>query len=318
MEKSSKKIKKTAFRQITVQKNVTHGSILSPLTQYANKGKGSAFRLKIFALSAALAFAACENVSEDSVPVNASAREISAAVSEIEPETVTVTDSEISASSETTEEQQETESQSSRAEHGNSEWDREFMENVVFAGDSICRALYVYNDLLTTKQVAAAGNCASWCVYDYTFKMEEHEFDLRQAAAYYKPSVIFLWMGMNDINMVEKDVYTENMKNIAMDMLEQSPESKIVVLSISPTIRGHKWDANERIREYNGALREMCENSEETDLCYVDIYDVLSDDEGYLLEEFDGGDGMHLSQAAYIEILCRITDVKDEFMQISD
>ncbi len=192
------------------------------------------------------------------------------------------------------------------------EWDREFMENTIFVGDSVCRALYVYDELLTTKQVAATGGAAARNIYDYSFKMEDNEFTLREAAEYYKPAYFFLWMGINDINMTEKDVYAENLKNIAEDLLSLSPDSKVVILSMSPTADYHEWNANERIREYNAAAREMCEGLDGEEIYYLDIQDILSDEEGYLLPDCDGGDGMHLSQMAYTRLLSYITAALDE------
>ena len=194
------------------------------------------------------------------------------------------------------------------------EWDRDFMEDTIFVGDSVCRALYVYNNLLTTKQVAAVGGGAARNIYDYTFKMEDNEFDLKQAVEHYKPKVVFLWMGINDINMTEKDVYAENLKAIAEDVIAHSPESKVVILSMSPTADYHEWNANERIREYNGAAMEMCEKITDKEIYYLDIQDILSDTEGYLLPECDGGDGMHLSEMAYIRLLSYITAAENEFM----
>lgn len=201
-----------------------------------------------------------------------------------------------------------------KTEFDSLEWDREFMENTIFVGDSVCRALYVYNDLLTTKQVAAVGGGAARNIYDYTFKMEDNEFDLKQAVEYYKPEVVFLWMGINDINMTEKDVYAENLKSIADDVISRSPESKVVILSMSPTADYHEWNANERIREYNAAAMEMCGKITDKEIYYLDIQDILSDTDGYLLPECDGGDGMHLSEMAYIRLLSYITAVKDGFM----
>lgn len=191
------------------------------------------------------------------------------------------------------------------------DWNKEFMEDTIFVGDSVCRALYVYNDLLTTKQVAATGGAAARNIYDYTFKMESNEFTLREAAEHYKPKVFFLWMGINDINMTERDVYANNLKAIAEDMLSISPESKVVILSMSPTSDYHEWNANERIRDYNAAAKEMCEAIEDEEIYYLDIQDILSDEEGYLLPECDSGDGMHLSQMAYTRLLSYITVAMD-------
>ncbi len=266
-------------------------------------------------LSAAVYFSSCHKVDDTPVTETSASTSVTTA-SEAVPAMATVTETEIETEteSETTETTTETAARviTPKLQWDSLEWDREFMEDTIFVGDSVCRALYVYNDLLTTKQVAATGGGAARNIYDYTFKMEDNEFTLRQAAEYYKPRVFFLWMGINDINMTEKDVYAENLKNIAEDMLSLSPESKVVILSMSPTAEYHEWNANERIREYNAAAREMCETIENEEIYYLDIQDILSDEEGYLLPECDSGDGMHLSQMAYIRLLSYITAAMDD------
>jgi len=262
--------------------------------------------------AAAICLAGCHSVEE--APVTETAATASITQSEAVPAMVTVTETTTTVTTTTTAATTVTEPRVivPKLEWNSLEWDRDFMENTIFVGDSVCRALYVYNDLLTTKQVAATGGGAARNIYDYTFKMEDNEFTLQQAAEYYKPDIFFLWMGINDINMTEKDVYAENLKNIAEDMLSLSPESKVVILSMSPTADYHEWNANERIREYNAAAREMCESIDGEEIYYLDIQDILSDEEGYLLPECDSGDGMHLSQMAYIRLLSYITAAMDE------
>lgn len=266
------------------------------------------------AILSAAYFSGCHKVEEAAVTetlLPPTAMTTSEAVPAIATVTETETESETATETET-----ETEPAARvivpKLEWNSLDWNKEFMEDTIFVGDSVCRALYVYNDLLTTKQVAATGGGAARNIYDYTFKMEDNEFTLRQAAEYYKPKVFFLWMGINDINMTEKDVYANNLKAIAEDMLSISPESKVVILSMSPTADYHEWNANERIREYNAAAREMCEAVEGEEIYYLDIQDILSDEEGYLLPECDSGDGMHLSQMAYTRLLSYITVAMDE------
>lgn len=269
----------------------------------------------LIAAMSAFLLAGCRQVEEEPAPQTDTRPPLTAMTeSEAVPAVATVSET----SSETLTEASETAAVSServivpKMEWNSLEWDRDFMENTIFVGDSVTRALYVYNDLLTTKQVAATGGGAARNIYDYTFKMEDNEFTLQQAAEFYKPEIFFLWMGINDINMTEKAVYAENLKKIADDMLQISPESKVVILSMSPTADYHEWNANEKIREYNAAAREMCEAVEGQEIYYLDIQDILSDEEGYLLPECDSGDGMHLSQMAYIRLLSYITAAMDE------
>ncbi len=281
------------------------------------KIKGLAYiALAAAVFSAALSFSGCKKVEETVVTETVSLTSITPMTTTSAPETESIPAIISSTAAETT--ASETEKVERviipKMEWKDLNWDKEFMENTIFVGDSVCRALYVYNDLLTTKQVAAVGGGAARNIYDYTFKMENNEFDLKQAVEHYKPAAVFLWMGINDINMTDKETYAENLKNIAEDVLAHSPESKVVILSMSPTADYHEWNANERIREYNKAAEEMCAGIENEEIYYLDIQDILSDTDGYLLPECDGGDGMHLSQMAYIRLLSYITAAKDEFM----
>ncbi|MCX4255395.1 MAG: GDSL-type esterase/lipase family protein [Oscillospiraceae bacterium] len=266
------------------------------------------------AILSAAYFSGCHKVEETAVTETLPTPTVMT-TSEAVPAMAVITESEIETESETT---TGTETEAAprvivpKLEWDSLDWNKEFMEDTLFVGDSVCRALYVYNDLLTTKQVAATGGGAARNIYDYTFKMEDNEFTLREAAEYYKPRVFFLWMGINDINMTEKDVYANNLKAIAEDMLSISTDSKVVILSMSPTADYHEWNANERMREYNAAAKEMCEAIEGEEIYYLDIQDILSDEDGYLLPECDSGDGMHLSQMAYTRLLSYITFAMDE------
>lgn len=185
------------------------------------------------------------------------------------------------------------------------DWDPAFYSNCIFFGDSICRALSVYSDLIDPERVAAAGGCAARNIHDFTFKLNDIDYDLSSAAESFQPDMAFLWMGMNDINMTDKTVYAQNLLQITREINDVSPDSKVIIIGMSPTSADHEWGANPRIKEYNAAAEEMTESTD-LPLYYIDIWDVLSDSRGYLRPEFDGGDGMHLSQRAYYRVLSKI------------
>lgn len=185
------------------------------------------------------------------------------------------------------------------------DWDPAFYGSCIFFGDSICRALSVYSDLIDPERVAAAGGCAARNIGEFTFKLNDIDYDYKSAMTDFQPDMAFLWMGMNDINMTDKSVYAQNLYVIADDLHTASPDSKIIIIGMSPTASYHEWGANPRISEYNAAAREMTENAS-LPLYFIDISDVLSDNRGFLKPEFDGGDGMHLSQRAYYRVLSKI------------
>ncbi len=185
------------------------------------------------------------------------------------------------------------------------EWDPAFFNDCLFFGDSICRALSVYNDLIDPERVAAAGGCAARNIGEFTFKLNDIDYSYVSAVQDIAPGHVYLWMGMNDINMTEKDEYADNLKSIALTIHSCVPDAVIVIIGITPTASYHEWGANKRIAEFNEAARNMAETSE-IPISYIDVTDVLADNSGYLYEECDGGDGMHLSQVAYYRVLSKI------------
>lgn len=187
----------------------------------------------------------------------------------------------------------------------------DFFSDSLFVGDSICSGLKVYGGLLDTEHVAARGNVASRSIDNYTFQYKNNstaEMSALEIVEYYQPDDIFIWMGMNDLLCISDEKFTENMTNIAADYLEVSPDSRIHIVSMSPMASTHKWninnDGNNRINTYNKKMKEICDNTDYID--FINIHDCLTNNSGYLASENDGGDGIHLSSAAYKKVLNEI------------
>ncbi|MGN0692346.1 MAG: SGNH/GDSL hydrolase family protein [Oscillospiraceae bacterium] len=273
-------------------------------------------RLRITAaLSAILLFTGCEKISETPPELNyiydnkvTSAEEsvTSAVISESTSEDTSVSETETTVT-ETVSESEVT----STGDGPSTEWDPAFYDDCLFFGDSICRALSVYNDLVDPERVAAVGGGAARNLNDFTFKLHDIDYTVTTAAEAYQPDMAFLWMGVNDINITDKETYTANLEGLAREINEVSPESRIIIIGMTPTASYHEWGANATIIEYNAAAEEMVSSSQ-LPMYYIDVGDVVSDENGYLLTECDGGDGMHLTQLAYYRILSKInTEFKD-------
>ena len=193
----------------------------------------------------------------------------------------------------------------------------EYYGSSLFVGDSICSGLKLYAGLLNTENVAARGNVGTWSIDTYKFQYMSNstkELDAASIVKLYQPEDIYLWMGMNDIYVVSEDKFVSNMLALAEKYHELSPKSRIHVVSISPIIKTHKWnvnsDGNNRINQYNAAVRDATEDVEYLD--WINIHDLLMNSEGCLCSDYDGGDGLHLSQAAYKKVLSGIIDYNNQ------
>lgn len=176
----------------------------------------------------------------------------------------------------------------------------------LFLGDSVCSGLKAYG-ILNIKNCAARGNIASWNINDYTFQYENSTNELPAADIIkkYQPRRIYLWCGMNDINVISSEERINNIQSICESYKEISPKSKIYILSITPIAKDHKWNegegGNKRIDEYNEEMKNYCEDSD--DLSYIDVGDSIKNNDGYMDDSFSGGDGLHLNQSAYYNIM---------------
>lgn len=177
----------------------------------------------------------------------------------------------------------------------------EFEKNIAFIGDSVCSGFSVFG-VLPSDQVFAAKNASTATIYDYTFAYKGGQYNLIKCVSLSKPKQVYLWMGINAINYTSKETYTSNMLSLCDKILNVSPQSKITILSMSPTASYHKWKANSKIVACNNYIAcYLSQNRPE--ISYVNIYNILSDNNGYLLNVYDGGDGLHLKTPAYNRIL---------------
>lgn len=187
--------------------------------------------------------------------------------------------------------------------------DYSFFDNSLFIGDSICSGLKVYNNLLDVSHVAARGNVGTWSVNNYTYPYDSQsvqEMPYIDIVSMKQPENIFIWMGMNDLYVIDEETRNENIQSMANAILEVSPNSKIYLVSITPISNTHKWAINsagqQKITTYNAAAKEYCSLS---NITYIDVYDPLCIN-GELGAEYDGGDGLHLSEKAYHVVLTTI------------
>lgn len=189
--------------------------------------------------------------------------------------------------------------------------DYNYEKDLVFVGDSICSGLKVYSGLLSESQVYAVGNVGSWSIFDYKFPVRGGEYSPVDVIKRRQPKYIYLWMGMNDLNIVYKEKYAENMIDIADKFLEVSPYSKIVFVSITPINKIHPWceegkfdyNINDRINEFNSYMQSKAEKLDSNTYSYLNIHDLFTDKDGFMKDEYHSGDGLHLSPESYSMIL---------------
>ncbi len=137
------------------------------------------------------------------------------------------------------------------------------------------------------------------------------ELDISVAAALKQPRYILLCFGLNGAvgNIARGPAYFKRCYlTLINTILEASPSTQIVIQACYPIaesmdMSGYSVDVkalNGYIDNINAWTLELCE---ERDIPYLNTCEVLKNEKGFLFEEYQSGDGYHLTREAYIEIL---------------
>lgn len=175
-------------------------------------------------------------------------------------------------------------------------------DNFVFVGDSLFER-YDLNKYYPNMPVINSGISGNKTI-DILNNMNERIYR-------YNPSKVVLLIGTNDYNSISNDDTVENIGKIIEGIKENRPHAEIYVQSLYPVNKninsGLSVDErnNEDINKMNTNIKKLCKDKEVT---YINVHDLLVDDEGNLKEEFTN-DGLHLRTAGY-------KVVTDEIMKI--
>ena len=125
--------------------------------------------------------------------------------------------------------------------------------------------------------------------------------DMKNRVYNYNPSKVFLLIGTNDlIHDMEVEEIVSNIEKIISEINNNEPQSEIYVESIYPVNDNLNEDMvnvrnNEDIMKINEKIKAYCEAN---DCTYINIYDILLDDDGNFSEEYTD-DGLHPNSRGY-------------------
>ena len=132
-----------------------------------------------------------------------------------------------------------------------------------------------------------------------------------EAAARKKPDYLVLTFGLNGaVQNVRrgKDYYQSCYRLLLEAIRDASPDTRLLLQSCFPVAKNMDVtnysvtarQLNELIDTLNGWVLEL---AEEEGIPYLNTAEALKDEEGWLRDELQSGDGHHLTRDAYLEIL---------------
>lgn len=178
--------------------------------------------------------------------------------------------------------------------------DMSYLDDAAFVGDSITYGLFTYGKLGANQVLAYQSmnidkiNTATIPTADYG------DITILDAIGKYQPKKVYIMIGSNGIAWLSIDGMIENYRTFVSDVQAADPDCLVYILSIPPIAATFKTEDpvqfNLNIDEYNGRLQTL---ADELGVYYLDFNAQLKDANGYLKEEYNGGDGMHFKSATY-------------------
>ena len=109
---------------------------------------------------------------------------------------------------------------------------------------------------------------------------------------------IYVGFGMNELSY-EKNTLRQAYNTVLDQLEENNPDAIIYLVSVSPVSlwksSNDRYITRELVLSFNEMIREI---AQERQVWYLDIYNVLSDDDGYLPSDVTN-DGVHFTPAHY-------------------
>lgn len=177
-------------------------------------------------------------------------------------------------------------------------FDKEFFADDLFIGDSISTGLHLYS-YLDISNVAAAVGLTPYGAQ--TKILDDKGMTAVEYAKQMQPKRVFIMLGSNALSGGSQNL-GESYRELVSAIIGSCPDSEICCISITPTARKTDYTNvdNAQVREVNKIIKSMCS---ELGLEYCDFYSMISDEDGYFLDEYAEVDGIHFMGKTYAVLL---------------
>ena len=179
--------------------------------------------------------------------------------------------------------------------------DSRYLVETLFAGDSRTRGLATYGFVPQRQVLAIDGLNHRDARKKSLFDLEDGtECTLAKAVGQRAPKRVLISFGINGMDFIEEEEYFTEYEGLIDDIIGQSPQSVYMLQAIYHVSAAFSEQnpgmSNETIDRYNGRLKTL---AEEKGMFFLNTAEVLKDDGGALMEDYDTGDGLHMSREAY-------------------
>lgn len=179
---------------------------------------------------------------------------------------------------------------------------QEYVDKFIFLGDSTTYGLGHYG-VVDKNQVwtppSGTLTLSFWSVAAILYPDTGSEVLIPEAVEAKKPEYMLITLGVNGVSFMEEEYFKEEYTNLVNAVKEKSPDTKIILNSIYPVAMSYKYIrdiSNEKITAANEWIKKV---AEDTGVKYLDSASVLVGQNGFLPENLQNGDGLHLTEESF-------------------
>lgn len=183
-----------------------------------------------------------------------------------------------------------------------------YVDRFVVLGDSTSYGLAAYN-VLPNAQVWVTAD-ASLPLYSqsyaninyYTAGGSMQQMSIDAAIAQRQPEFLLISLGIDSVASMTEEDFKQEYTDLITRIQAASPNTRIICQSIFPVINDQVTGAlkNDRLNTADGWIIGV---AAETGVKYLDSREALADDDGNLKEEYTNGDGIHLNEEAFRQVI---------------
>ena len=190
----------------------------------------------------------------------------------------------------------------------------DYLDSIIFFGDSRTYGFQTYNkwyhflkDGENTKQVWAAelgwntmeNALSSPIVYPDDGDIIPFAECLRRK----QPEYILIGIGVNGIGYLTAETFIQDYRNVIETVRTESPDTKIILGAILPLTKTCVSDNGSN--NYNICIGNIwiAQLAQMYGAKYLDLWSVFADEDGCLPEQYNSGDGLHITGEAYVKLV---------------
>lgn len=180
--------------------------------------------------------------------------------------------------------------------------DNEWFDDACFIGHSQVVGMMKYFDLDNADYFAVVGHTVKDVLeYPYYKNAQGRYGDIRKALSVKEYGKVYVMLGINDCTTASDRIekFKEPMRELLDIIKETQPDATVYLISLAPV--GRKNAATyvynlENVILYSQAVKDL---AREYDAEYIDVFRLMCDNDGYLLDSFNAGDGIHIMGFQY-------------------